>query len=164
MIFYFSDSSARKYMRVHFNAILSFDPNTVTKECSNEKPNQPFYMILFALPKQKHTASNRIKKKTQTQTLIKWLLSGFRLWFWVLIGQLLHFFHPFPSFSDGISRHHAVISLFLPTFHPLQPNLPVKMCVCLCLYLCVSLCVFPCTIRARKHLSSQWPEESMCGL
>lgn len=52
--------------------------------------------------------------------------------------------HPFPSFSDVITLHHAVISLFLPTFPslfsllitPLQPYSPVKVCVrvCLCVH------------------------------
>lgn len=99
--------------------------------------------------------------------ILKSLLSGCRLWIWVLICQLPHFFHPslhpFPSFPDVITLHHTVISLILPTLPSSLISPPrhsfaaiftcqndhlSRVCVCVLVHLCKESC-----------LSGQWSEE-----
>lgn len=103
--------------------------------------------MLCAFPKQKHTANNGIKVKTPIQTLIKWLLSGCRLWFWVLIRCCCISFIHFPHFlmlSPSIMQLSVYFSPRFTLITPFQPNLPVKMCVCQCIRLRVCC--------ARKHI------------
>lgn len=156
IIFYFENLNEK---RIYHTLISSFH--------NNFKPNQSnvlkfctwclvysflclFFLIYFVLYWSRKYSVNIIRMGGgKSQTLIKCLLSGCRLWIWVLIWQLPHFFHPStsPSISSLFWRYHpsscsyqfisSHISLLISPPHP--SSSVISTCQSVCLSACVSV-------------------------
>lgn len=103
------------------------------------------------------------KSQMKKKTLIKCPLPRCRLYIPVLICHLHYFFHPSlrplsPS-SDVITLHHALISLFLPTFPPIFSLLITPSATFTCQR---SVCVRACVCQREKAREGRFEEKKEC--